>query len=1281
MSTFYPTILKWNTATVANGETMSTSLNQLESNDNYLLALINELSTDDGTISYVNVVNNTASIISKGQPVYVNGVVGDKLGVALADNTNQTKSTVIGLAIADIAASAEGNIMLSGVVSNLDTHTFTAGTKIYLGASAGSFTTTEPIAPVFSVLIGNVINSDSTVGKIFVNISTSSKDYKVKYHADDTTPQYAGDKLNSDGITITRTNINNGGILSGLFSSTGVIKVDVDDNDKSSWSHLSGCLDEGTNITYEIVEVNGKRKIRINSTASSTGDIEGSGTATHIAKFTGEKTIADSRMTEDANSNLSCGSNNNLAGSNSLIMGSLNNTASTQTGGIIIGNTNTDEGTNNNTIGKDNNISGTATDRITIGRGNTNVGENDIVLGINILANSADGDKVFVGKNITMDETIDADVHLGGGVVQLHGTMIDKSGNTSDSNKIVGFDVNGEFALVENESNFWKRNVDTISPIDEDDALNVASVDYKIPSQYPIPADAEGRTKYNPNTNSLVFNPDDNNSIELGRELFVRAINNTGSTIAKNSVVRLNNNDANEYPTIELANVVSLDKCHNIGITTAESLTGSEVEVQTYGLMKGVNTSAFEITDLIYLDETGTLVKVAPVAPYIPMIVYTVLKKDSVDGWVFINSRIGYNTSSGTSYAFQAKGAWAGFDTIVNDAIYTQYTSNNVNVGDAFDSLTGKFTIATAGIYTFTASALFNEDNVETDTSNYLYIKRFNSLGEEQESSMAFQTIDANGDSSTSTGVTAIFDCAEGDYVALTFHMSTTTLQVNKVHFTGFSLTGLKGDQGPIGLTGPSGVTNISEADDALVTNIQTGNVLNWSGTKWVNTDALSLDAIQLDTEAAEGTMEGKLFWDATDKTLAVGLAGGSTLQVGQEFLVRAVNKTGAPITNGQVVYISGSQGSRVVISLAQSILTESPQTSLAVATQTIANNAEGFFTSQGLVRGIDTSAFTEGDIIYVSTTAGGITNVAPAKPYSQLVVGIVTIARVNGAIYVDPYPIARISQLTDVSIVSPTTGDVLMYNATTGRWYNGTGGGGGSGDTYMVKLTDGDTTPGFLLDKLTVAPGSPITLSETGVLDILEEDVSDPLIKTVSLLSESGVNNVTGSCWSSVFEDGEWGNGYGQNTTDSYYRLIPDARGTVSKVTFYVANINGEDGYYGGYAGAIRIGLFDAAGTLKGSTAWTRNITTLGTHTLSMTAEAGQTLTIDRNTTYWIGVIGRGIDLIAYKKITSGLNLTNLRYSVRIRSGSNGAMWSDFLTSGTGYADNAICVVQMSAT
>jgi hypothetical protein len=149
----------------------------------------------------------------------------------------------------------------------------------------------------------------------------------------------------------------------------------------------------------------------------------------------------------------------------------------------------------------------------------------------------------------------------------------------------------------------------------------------------------------------------------------------------------------------------------------------------------------------------------------------------------------------------------------------------------------------------------------------------------------------------------------------------------------------------------------------------------------------------------------GLTYFDSADHTLAtiVDNTNSVTLQHGQEVMMRVVNKTGVQINNGQIVYISGVQGNRPTATLAKA---DSPLTShvIGVATQDIANNLEGFATTFGVVRGINTTGFTAGDNLYLSAvTAGLLTNVASTTPNLSVEVATALNSTVNGSIFVCP--------------------------------------------------------------------------------------------------------------------------------------------------------------------------------------------------------------------------------------------------------------------------------------
>lgn len=153
--------------------------------------------------------------------------------------------------------------------------------------------------------------------------------------------------------------------------------------------------------------------------------------------------------------------------------------------------------------------------------------------------------------------------------------------------------------------------------------------------------------------------------------------------------------------------------------------------------------------------------------------------------------------------------------------------------------------------------------------------------------------------------------------------------------------------------------------------------------------------------------VEGRIFYDPVKKSLSVyNDLPDVTLNVGEEEWVRVVNKTGALITNGTVCTISGSQGNRpkVIPAISNQNGTEN-YSIIGVATMDIPINEEGIITTNGVVNGVDTRNWLEGDNLYVSSSAGLITNVKPSFPYDVIKVGTALNSTVNGSIFISPVP------------------------------------------------------------------------------------------------------------------------------------------------------------------------------------------------------------------------------------------------------------------------------------
>lgn len=197
-------------------------------------------------------------------------------------------------------------------------------------------------------------------------------------------------------------------------------------------------------------------------------------------------------------------------------------------------------------------------------------------------------------------------------------------------------------------------------------------------------------------------------------------------------------------------------------------------------------------------------------------------------------------------------------------------------------------------------------------------------------------------------------------------------------------------------------------------------------------------DKLSLDTAAVVTPGVGEFGWDDGNGTAALGLKGGNvTLQLGQEQVVRVYNDSGVALTDGQIVYISGAQGNRVAVKLAQANAESTSIGTIGMVTEPIAIGAEGFVTSSGTVNGLNTSALTQGAPIYLSpSVAGGYTTTKPSAPNHIVTLGWVERVHATvGSIYVKVDNGYELDELHDVSISGAATNDFLVRSGSV--WQN----------------------------------------------------------------------------------------------------------------------------------------------------------------------------------------------------------------------------------------------------
>ena len=154
--------------------------------------------------------------------------------------------------------------------------------------------------------------------------------------------------------------------------------------------------------------------------------------------------------------------------------------------------------------------------------------------------------------------------------------------------------------------------------------------------------------------------------------------------------------------------------------------------------------------------------------------------------------------------------------------------------------------------------------------------------------------------------------------------------------------------------------------------------------------------------------------------------------------LVREIrNETGATLTKGTAVYISGASGNKAVVSKAIATGDTTSAQTFGIIQADIPNNQNGFVVVRGDLAGLNTSAFTEGAQLYLSsTTAGTLTMVKQYAPNHLVYIGIVTRVHVNqGSMEVAIQNGYELNELHDVSAQTPTNRDGLFFNSTSGLW------------------------------------------------------------------------------------------------------------------------------------------------------------------------------------------------------------------------------------------------------
>ena len=311
------------------------------------------------------------------------------------------------------------------------------------------------------------------------------------------------------------------------------------------------------------------------------------------------------------------------------------------------------------------------------------------------------------------------------------------------------------------------------------------------------------------------------------------------------------------------------------------------------------------------------------------------------------------------------------------------------------------------------------------------------------------------------------------------------------------TLASSTGTNGYYYIVATAGSTNLNG-----ITDWQIGDWLMYNGTVWQKIDqsnlvtsvngqtgAVSLTYTDVNAIGSITSTDGSVTVTTTSGVadLSVAVSASTTNVI---CLVR--NTTGATLTKGTAVYISGATGQNPTVSKALANADSTSAQTLGLMSANLSNNSNGYVTVIGLIANIDTSAYTDGEQLYLSpTTAGTLTATKPYAPQHLVYVAVVEHAHpTQGKLFVKVQNGYEMDELHNVSAQSPTSGQTLIYNASTSLWEKanltaGTGIGVSNGAGSITVSNSGVTSAvagtGISVSGATGA----VTISNTGVTSV----------------------------------------------------------------------------------------------------------------------------------------------------------------------------------------------------
>jgi hypothetical protein len=318
-----------------------------------------------------------------------------------------------------------------------------------------------------------------------------------------------------------------------------------------------------------------------------------------------------------------------------------------------------------------------------------------------------------------------------------------------------------------------------------------------------------------------------------------------------------------------------------------------------------------------------------------------------------------------------------------------------------------------------------------------------------------------------------------------------------------------------IGLAGAKGSGSIFVENDVTASNLSASNNI-YANTVFAN---VFNGTASFATSASFAQTASFLLGSVASASFATTASFAQTASIANNVVVTATNGNASTLGAGTVVRITGANGDNPVFNSASWDNDGTSANTLGILQSSVVSGATGSIVVTGIVIGVDTDAFSAGDVLYLSAS-GQFTNVQPQAPRHIVTLGeVLRVQQNNGSIFVNISNGWELDELHNVRITNPAQGNLLAYNSASRLWENSSSIGLGLATTGSNTFIGNQTITGSVIlsssadIELTVIGNTIVSgnLLVTGSNINLEVDapalsVGVTNVKTIADASASGV-------------------------------------------------------------------------------------------------------------------------------------------------------------------------------